>query len=143
MTIIDSWEEIVPRPDWCVGLDSSAGRADLTPEDVRSRYLSRLKSNIPIVWRTSGPARVGIISEHGEVAWDVDPEDGVEIGVLRPGKGSGFLTLHLKNGGSTRVSLAFASKYAPEYDSWLRSVGLAVARALSTPLLEQDDGFDT
>jgi len=142
MTTIDSWEEVAPRPDWCVGLDAQSGRSELTPEDVRLRYSTRPNPNITIIWRTSAPPRAGVISEHGEVAWNVDPDDGVEIAFLRPGKGSGRVTLCLKNGANYRCAIAFSSRYMPEYYTWIRSVGTAVARALSIPLVERDDGFD-
>lgn len=142
MTTIDSWEEVAPRPDWCVGLDAQSGRSVLTPEDVRLRYSSRPNPSITIIWRTSGPPRAGVISEHGEVAWNVDPGDGGEIAVLRPGKGSGRLTLRLKNGAAYRCAIAFSRRYMPEYDTWMRSVGTAVDRVLSVPLVERDDGFD-
>ena len=142
MAALDCWIELSPRPDWCVGLDARMGPSPCTIAEARSRYVALPNVRVTVVWTSATSTRAGVISEHGEVAWTTSPNDRIELSFSRPAKGSGLLQLVVRNPDRAPQSLAFASKYAPEYHAWLGTLAATLARVLSVPFDERDDGLD-
>jgi hypothetical protein len=137
------WYPLKARPDFCVGIDDrQPSDGEAIPVEVRERFAGSLRSAHTVVWNDPRTATVGVISDHGELAWKHDASQALVLSFQRPAKGSGWITLELRSGCDHERMIAFASKFREPYWDWMRELATAIATASHLELQLEDTGYD-